>query len=453
MAVLFLCRIEIHNRTSFHGILRTMDTMRGRFGQLSNGLTTLRENETLLTLCIMMIFVMIGFGMISPVLPLYGATFGVSSALVGMLVTSFGLARLFANIPAGRMADRIGRRPLIIVAPLITTVGAIFAGLAPNFWLLVASRFVQGAGSAVFATAAMSCLADISTTETRGRIMTIFQGSLLLGASIGPSVGGFSAGIVGLRGVFYVYAVISLAASAWAYFRVKETLDPDKASKPKSVRSSTRAGRTWPMLLNPGFLAVSLVSLSIFFMRTGSRSTIIPLLGAERLNMTESSIGLVLTVAAVFNVITLPVAGWGIDRFGRKTVIVPSLLVSALSLLLFAISPGSGLFFVAAAVMGIGTGIAGPAPAAYVADLARGENYGSTLGLFRTISDLGFVIGPVLLGWLADRSGFAFSLYVNLVLLLVAAAVFALVAKETRVRQPKVGTPSTSRATKSASPD
>ncbi len=436
-----------------------MGAMRTRFGQLSNGLTALRENETLLTLCIMMVFVMIGFGMISPVLPLYGATFGVSSTLVGMLVTSFGLARLFANLPAGRLADRIGRRPLIVIAPLITTAGAIFAGLASSFWLLVAARFVQGAGSAIFATAAMTSLVDISTPATRGRLMTVFQGSLLLGASIGPSVGGFAAAIVGLRGVFYIYAVISFAASAWAYFHVKETLATKAFETPPpdqpAERTDTGIGhdRTWGMLLNPGFLAVSLVSLSIFFMRTGSRSTIIPLLGAERLNMSESTIGLVLTVAAVFNVITLPIAGWGIDRFGRKPVIIPSLLVSAVSLLLFAIAPGAGMFYFAAAVMGIGTGIAGPAPAAYVADLAKGENYGATLGLFRTISDFGFVVGPVLLGWLADRSGFSFSLYVNFVLLLVAALVFALVAKETRAPQMVTETPPQTPATKAATPE
>lgn len=435
-----------------------MDALRARFGQLSNGLTALRENETLLTLCIMMIFVMIGFGMISPVLPIYGATFGVSSALVGMLVTSFGLARLFANLPAGRLADRIGRRPLIIVAPLITAIGAIIAGLAPGFWLLVAARFVQGAGSAIFATAAMTSLADISTPDTRGRLMTIFQGSLLLGTSIGPTVGGLTAGLVGLRGVFYIYAALSLVASVWAYVRVNETLDPGKASNPRRVAilpggAAPERVRTWSILLNPGFLAVSFVSLSIFFMRTGSRSTIIPLLGAERLGMTESTIGLVLTVAAVFNVVALPVAGWGIDRFGRKTVIVPSLMVSALSLLLFAAAPGSGMFFLAAAVMGIGTGIAGPAPAAYVADLARGENYGATLGLFRTISDLGFVIGPVLLGWLADRSGFSYALYVNFALLLVAAAIFGLVAKETRVPRMTAEIAPATRATKPAAPD
>ncbi len=435
-----------------------METLRRRGGQLTHGLAALRENETLLTLCIMMVFVMVGFGMISPVLPLYGASFGVSSALVGMLVTAFGLARLFANLPAGRLADRIGRRPLIVFAPLITTAGAIFAGLAPSFWLLVAARFVQGAGSAIFATAAMTMLADISTPETRGRLMTVFQGSLLLGTSIGPSIGGLAAGVVGLQGVFYIYAVISSLAAVWAYFRVKETLDPANQSRRRASPSTSggtgqAAPRTWSMLLNPGFLAVSLVSLSIFFMRTGSRSTIIPLLGAERLHMSESTIGLVLTVAAVFNVVTLPVAGWGIDRLGRKPVIVPSLLVSAFSLLLFATAPGTAMFFVAAAVMGAGTGIAGPAPAAYVADLARGENYGATLGLFRTISDLGFVIGPVLLGWLADRSGFSFSLYVNLILLIVAAAVFALVAKETSVKR-EMAEPSTAKsAPKPAGPD
>lgn len=389
----------------------------------------------LLTLSGMQIIIMLGFGMISPILPLYARTFDVSTAMVGLLITSFGVARLFTNLPAGKLADRIGRRPLILAGPIITCIGALLAGVAPGFWMLIGARFVQGLGSAMSATASMTVLADISTTENRGRVMTVFQGSLLLGASIGPAIGGVLAALVGLRGVFFVYAASAFLVAVWARLRVKETLGV-ASETPQQARGPGRyafaSGATMSMLLNASFIAISMVSIAIFFTRTGARSTIIPLIGSENLDLSAVGIGNVLTVAAVFNVLVLLVAGWSIDRFGRKRTIVPSTLVSAVGILLFALAPNVTTFVAAAVVLGIGTGIAGPAPAAYVADLAKGRNYGSTMGLFRTVSDVGFVVGPILLGWIADQRGYGFSLYVNAALLLAAGLVFAIVAKEER---------------------
>jgi len=80
--------------------------------------------------------------------------------------------------------------------------------------------------------------------------------------------------------------------------------------------------------------------------------------------------------------------------------------------------------------MGIGTGISGPTPSAYVTDIIPRENYSSGVGLYRAIGDLGFVVGPVLLGWLADTRGFNFSLFFNAAFLVLAALLFQLLAKE-----------------------
>ncbi len=395
-----------------------------RTRRFRSSLTTLRDNEMLLTLSGMQIVVMIGFGMIAPILPLYARSFDVSTAMVGLLITSFGVARLFTNLPAGKLADRIGRRPLILTGPLITAVGALLAGFAPGFWFLVGARFVQGLGSAMSATASMAVLADVSTPENRGRTMSVFHGSLLIGASIGPSIGGVLAALVGLQGVFFVYAATALGVWLWARWKVVETLD-------------LSAVREEPVAVRSGRLErVSGGTLAIFFTRTGTRSTIVPLIGADRLGLSAIGIGNVLTVAAVLNVLALPIAGWSVDRFGRKRTIVPSTIVSALGVFLFAVAPNITTFVAAAMVLGIGTGIAGPAPAAYVADLARGKSYGTTMGLFRTVSDLGFVVGPVLLGWLADQRSLSFSLYVNAALLLVAGVVFAVVAREERAPAP-----------------
>jgi MFS transporter, DHA1 family, multidrug resistance protein len=413
-------------------ILAAMSSSRSPRTGLAGIPALLRENEMLLTLATMMVTIMFGFGMVVPVIPLYGRTFGVSATMVGLLVTSFGVARLVSNLPAGRLADRIGRRPLIIAGPLISATGASLAFLAPGFWSLAGALLIQGVGSACYATAAMTTLVDISTTENRGRMMSIHQGSLLIGASFGPSVGGIIGGTFELRTVFAISAVLYVLVAVWAMIRVRETLAPERGGSRSRGQEAGEQGSTLSLLLHTSFLAVAFVSMVIFFTRTGSRSTMIPLIGADTLDLSPGMIGAVLTVAAVFNVLVLPFAGWGIDHFGRKRMIVPSTFVSGCGLLMFAFAPNLTVFFIAAAVLGTGTGIAGPAPAAYVADLARGRNYGSTLGLFRSVSDLGFVLGPIALGFIADQRTFSTALVANATLLFVACGVFALFAREVR---------------------
>jgi MFS transporter, DHA1 family, multidrug resistance protein len=390
-----------------------------------------RENPTLLTLSMIMFTNMLGFGMIVPVIPLYGRTFDVSSTMIGLLVTSFGVARLVFNLPAGRLADRIGRRKLLIAGPLISAVGALLAFLTQDYWLLVAALSIQGVGSAIYATAAMTTLADISTSENRGRMMSLHQGSLLLGSAFGPTIGGVIGGYFGLQAVFLAAIIMYLAVAGLAFNRIPETLNTSEPEGSTRGRGVAQAGALG-LLLNFSFLAVAMVSMMVFFTRTGARATIVPLRGAEDLLMSPTMIGALLTVAAILNVIALPLAGWGIDTFGRKRMIVPSIIISGAGVFIMAIAPNVPLMFLGIAIYGAGTGVAGPAPAAYVADLARGRNYGATLGLFRTMSDAGFVLGPILLGWFADLRSFSFALYVNAALLVVVGILFGLFAKETQ---------------------
>jgi predicted MFS family arabinose efflux permease len=109
-----------------------------------------RENETLIILCIEVALMMMGIGLVSPILPQYGRTFGVSITMVGMLITVFAVARIMVDIPAGRLTGSVGRRPLLIVAPLIQCVSSIGCGLAVNYWMLLGFRFIQGIGSAMY---------------------------------------------------------------------------------------------------------------------------------------------------------------------------------------------------------------------------------------------------------------------------------------------------------------
>ena len=405
------------------------------------------ENQTLLILCVTTVVVMMGFGIISPVLPLYAQSFGVGTAMIGLTITVFGAARLVMNLPAGFLSERYGRRLLLYGGPAVTVLGSLAGGLAPTFGWLIASRFVAGAGSAIYMTGAMILLTDITTDENRGRMMSIFQGSLLAGVSLGPAIGGFVAQAFGLAAPFFLVAALAGLAMLWSFGRMPETVhlsrelattaareSPDEAPPPQTARQSILS-----LLARPDFLLVSMLTMSIFLTRTGGRLTLLPLVG-DGLGMSPGVLGLVFAMMTVLQLIVLVPGGTMIDKLGRKAVIVPSALVTGVALVLFAVSGNVWVFIMAAVIHGFGTGILGPAPAAYAADIAPPGMRGVTMGLYRTFGDAGFVIGPVMLGGLADLAGFGWALTFDAMVLVSFALLFALFARET-LRRPAVPQP------------
>jgi multidrug resistance protein len=412
--------------------------MTSRFGRF-------RENEALIILCVEVALMMMGIGLVSPILPQYARTFGVSITMVGLLITVFAVARIIVDIPAGRLTNTVGRRPVLIAGPLVQVVSSIGCGLAVNYWMLLGFRFIQGIGSAMYTTAAMVMLADISTPANRGRLMSYYQGSLLLGSGLGPVLGGFIAEHLGLAAPFFAYAVFVFFAGLWAYLRLPETrpilpaqaalaaASPNSDSDP----SSTSSPRDLSTLLRDfDFILISMVTFGIFFMRQGAQNVILPLLGAEHLGLREGQIGLALTLVAVMQFVTIFPAGRLSDRFGRKAVITPGCFIAAASLVMLAQSYSYRFLLLTCLVMGLGIGTSGPTPSAYVADIIPRESYGIAMGTYRAISDLGFATGPVILGWLADIKGFRFALLFNSLFLFLIVLVFQLRAKEPHRHQP-----------------
>lgn len=413
---------------------REQVTRAGTLGPARRALVRLREHERLLMITISTVLVMAGQGVVAPVLPLYARSFGVGAATVGLTLSFFALARLILNVPLGLLADRLGRRVLLVSGPLVTAAGMVGSGLAPGIVQLLLWRFVAGAGSAMYMTAAQIYLVDISTPANRARFLGTNQGALLVGVSIGPAVGGVVAELFGLRAPFYVVGAASLVACAYAYLRLPETRH---LAGPREDRPKKEPGRSsWAtMLLSLNFFCVALVTMSIFFTRTAARQTLMPILADSRFDLSTSAIGLVFTGMALVNIAGLAPAAYVADHFGRKWAIVPSGLVMAASLILMALADSRQLFFLSALVMAMGTSIAGPAPAAYAADIAPAENRGLAMGLYRAAGDAGFLVGPPLLGAVADATSVPWGLAANAVLVAISAAVFWIFAGETLERR------------------
>jgi MFS transporter, DHA1 family, multidrug resistance protein len=384
---------------------------------------------------------MLGVGIVGPVLPLYASSFGVSAAMVGLLISAFGIARIPVNVPAGSLAERLGRKPLLVGGPLLIAASALLTGMAGSFGQMVVFRLLQGVGSALQMTGAMIVMADISTPRDRGRTMSFYQGSLLLGTSVGPIIGGFIGEHLGFRTPFFAYAALALCGALWALLRVPETR-PAAPQRRQEARASIRGaalrsvrwGDVGRLLLNRNFMLVSLVTLVIFFTRTGSQNTVLPLLGNDRLDLGPAKLGYAFTLVAVVNLFTINASGIVCDRYGRKRAIVPSCLLCGAALVTYTLGTSYTHFMLSSVLLGLGTGVGGPAPAAYVSDLDLPGGRGLTMGVYRTVSDVGVTVGPVLLGWISDRFSYDAALWVNGLLFVVVGVAFGVLARETRAR-------------------
>lgn len=373
---------------------------------------------------------MAGQGVVGPVLPIYADNFGVSAAVVGLTFTAFGLARLLLNIPAGIWADRAGRRFLLVGGPLITAIGMIGSGLAPTIWALLAWRFVAGAGSALYMTGAQIYLIDIAGEDQRARYIATNQGALLLGVSVGPAVGGLLADTYGLRVPFIVVGIGALLTAFYSFFRLPETLRPDAEREPMSAAATSQARRSF--VTSRQFVAVGVVSFAIFSIRSGVRQTLVPLAGVDQLGLDTGDLGLIFTALGVVGLFLIGPAGWAADRLGRKPAIVPTGYLAAAGVAVTALSPNIEWFLAGLLLSAIGTGVSGPAPAAFVADIAPPELRGSAMGMYRTAGDFGVVLAPVASGALADSTSIRIAMLVNAAMVTVAITWFLLMAKEPR---------------------
>jgi MFS family permease len=389
---------------------------------MSSPVTWFRQNQELVVLCGATFLVMAGQGVVSPILPLYASEFGVSATMVGLTLTVFAFARLILNVPAGIIADRYGRRVLLVGGPLLTAVGMFGSGQADGIWVLLAWRFVAGAGSAFYMSGAMTYLIDIAPPEKRTRYVATNQWALSVGVALGPGVGGVIADSYSLSTPFTVVAVLAVLTAIYAAVRLPETRDLALAEQ--AAGDATPPVSTWSFVRSTPFLLVGLSTMTIFMTRAGTRGTLMPLHASETLGWGPAEVGVVFTLTGLITLTTLLPAAWAADHIGRRSVVLFSGVFAGLGAVLTGSLATPAGFVIGNIVMSLGTGTAGPAPAAYVADIAPPGRRGMAIAMYRSAGDIGFLAAPPLLGLLSEVTSIGFTLGVGGTLAAVGGVVF-----------------------------
>ncbi len=392
------------------------------------------RNRILIWMCVLIAVNQLGFGSIVPVIALYARSFGVLQSAIGLAVGIYGLARFLVALPAGQLADRLGRRAGLALGGLVTAAGNLLCGYAPDFATFVVGRFISGAGAALVVTTGTIVLADITTPVERGRVMSVYQGTFLFAVGVGPLPGGLLAERYGLAAPFLFYAVAGTLAAALAFSYVPETRDLPGARAVAAAAGAVPVSFAAQLRLLMGQAGFALVGLTAFMgavARTGGLFSVIPILARDRLALTADRIGFGLAVASIVGLAFAYPAGVLVDRYGRKTVIVPASVMSGVSLVVFLVAPSYAWFLAGCVAWSVAAGIGGAAPAAYAADVAPPGMNAAAMSAYRMIGDLGYVVGPVALGIATDLAGADATLATTAALVVLAALLFARFAPET----------------------
>lgn len=336
---------------------------------------------------------MIGFGIVLPLLPFYAVEFGASDWMVGPLVASFSVAQLLSAPFWGKISDRYGRRPLILMGLAFSALSYVLFGLATTVMILFVSRIVQGASGGTIAVA-QAYVADTTAPERRAQVLGWLSAATGAAFMIGPAIGSWAWRWGGHTAPGFVAAALCVVNLGLA---VRFLPEPSAAR-----RREGRANLAVPPLrevLRTALQGPLARMIGIYFLGMGAFSAmtaIFPLFLSERFGIDESTVGYVFVYVGSVSVLVRGVAvGKLVDRFGEANVCRFGAAMLGIGLGVGTVANTYPLLAVAITLVAAGTGTLFPPLAALISRSTSAEEQGSTLGLNQFFGGVARVAGPL----------------------------------------------------------
>jgi MFS transporter, DHA1 family, tetracycline resistance protein len=356
------------------------------------------KRSPLLIIFVTVFIDLIGFGIVIPVLPYYaeGTKFGATPSQVGLLFASYSVMQLIFAPVLGRLSDKYGRRPILLISLLGTSVGFLILGFATTLWMLFVGRIIDGISGGNISTA-QAYIADITTKENRAKGMGLIGAAFGLGFVFGPAIGGILSRW-GINVPFLFAGGLAFLNAILLYFALPETVTPDHPA-----RVSAAAGRGWQQLIgalrNPqlGFvLTIYFLSIVAFSIMTATFS----LFMMFRLGYDAFHNGWVFAFVGIISaIIQGGLIGKLVKRFGEPLlVIIGGLLFSASLLAIPFVTAATGLLAILTlgAATAIGQALSAPSLSSLASKSAGAGEQGGVLGVMQSVASLARAVGPSL---------------------------------------------------------
>ena len=383
------------------------------------------KRSPLVVLFVTVFIDLIGFGIVLPLLPFYAQHFGANALLVGLLSTSFSLMQLLFAPVWGRLSDLVGRRPVILVGLLGSSISYLTFALAPSLTILFLSRILAGIAGANISTA-QAYIADSTQPENRAKGMGLIGAAYGLGFTVGPAIGGILSQ--------YGYAVPAFLASALALanFGAAWWLLPESRN-PSEVTYRIERGLNWQRL-RTGIQHPELgVFLILFFIATFAFANLeatFALMTARKFGFDARANGYLFAyIGVLITVVQGGLTGRLAKRFGERRLISVGLFCMIFGLGLLPYSLGLKSLLLVLVILVGGQGSTNPSISSLISQSASTEDQGGILGVAQSLASLARILGPIWGGFTFDALGFQYPYLTGSLFMAVAFSLSLLAAR------------------------
>ncbi|HEU0000360.1 MAG TPA: MFS transporter [Ktedonobacteraceae bacterium] len=364
-----------------------------------------------------------GFGLILPLLPFWAEHLGANATGVGLILTIYALAQFIFTPILGRLSDRYGRKPVIVVSLLIEALSFALSALANSLPFLLMARFIGGLGASNIGSA-QAVVSDITSPEGRARGMGMIGAAIGLGFVVGPAIGGMLAPL-GAAVPFWAAMSVALVNALLVLRFLPETHKRRAASGDENVahQNGNMLFAGWRYVVKSGALA-RLISINLLFtVAFTAMEAVFPLFAQHTFGWEAIQNGYVFTyVGFIIVIMQGGLVGQLVKRFGERGLAIGGMVMLAAGLILLAWSVNLALLLIALGILSAGEGAVTPTVSTLLSFASPANAQGETLGLAQGIAGLGRVVGPLLAGVLFQFGGAGVPFLVGGILAALAAS-------------------------------
>lgn len=353
---------------------------------------------------------LVGFGMIIPLVGIYGRHFGATGLELAVLGSIYSLMQfLFAGF-WGKLSDRYGRRPILLMSLAGSVVTYLWFAQAGSVLSLIVSRALGGIFAANISTA-QAYIADITTEKDRAKGMGLLGAAFGIGFTIGPPLGGIAGAKIGLWAPGLIAATLCFLNLILAFFRLKESLPEELRMKAQVNRIKKSLS---PRLIQEFSKTASFLPILIFFVATYAFSNleqVFSLFLQNKFELPTEDAAYKTGMLLMFSGLVSVVIQGGlirklVPRFGEHRLIYAGLLIQAAAMIGFSFAPTYASLFWLCIPLSLGSGLLNPSLSSWISKSAPAERQGEVLGLSQGFSSLARILGPF-----SGLSLFAFNIH------------------------------------------
>lgn len=351
-------------------------------------------NKKLLTLLLVVFIDLIGFGIVIPILPLLVTQVGGGAILVGAIIASFSLFQFFFGPILGRLSDKFGRRPVLIISSILNSISYFLVFFFPQIWILFIARMLAGIGSSNISVA-QAYIADSSKAHERTKALGMMGAIFGLGFIVGPLLGGVVSQQFSISAAFIIPAVLSLINAVLIYFILPES---NKALQ-KHVKIELINIKIAKEVMKPKNIAFLIL---LFLFVNFALSLIIgvfSLLGHEKFGWNEAQNGLYFGLIGLSSFVTqMFLIRILVKRISEVQMIKLGLIVFSISIVLMGLSPFWWLMILVGATTPFAVSMIMVNTQSLISLESKPEEQGMVMGITQSFGSLGMVFGPLIGG-------------------------------------------------------